>query len=191
MSNRKKLEKWGAIALGVVCVFLVFRLVSEILGSPASDVDPDQTVSQPVARQTPSAGRSATASVKRDPALQMQSLQEYGSSPLPNVSRDPFNFGAPPVTPAQKAAEAARAAAAANTPSTPPPPQIPFRAIGYSEKNGVGPQAFLATSDRIYIVHDGDVISGRYKIIKITSLMVEVQDGSSGETAQLPIPQVH
>lgn len=191
MSNRKQLEKWGAIVLGVLCVFLVFRLVSEIMGSPAPDVDADQTLSQPAPRQVNSEtreGKAVAARAEGDPAYQMQALQEFKSSPLPDVNRDPFNFGAPPVSPAQKAAEAARAAAAANAP--PPPPRMPFRAIGYSVKAGVGPQAFLADSDQVYVVHDGELISGRYRIIKITTSMVEVQDASSGETAQLPIPQV-
>lgn len=193
MSNRKQLEKWGAIALGVLCVILIFRLVSEIMGSPAPDVDPDQTLSQPASPQAHPQNRvtsKVAAAAQGDSAAQMQALQEFKSSPLPNVNRNPFNFGAAPVTPAQKAAQAAKAAAAAaNAP--PPPPKIPFRAIGYSEKAGVGPQAFLADSDQVYVVHKGDVISHRYRVVRITPSMVEVQDGASGETAQLPIPQVH
>ena len=67
---------------------------------------------------------------------------------------------------------------------------MPLRAIGYSEKLGVGPEAYLTDADQVYIVHDGDVVSRRFKVLKITSLIVEIQDGASGEKAQLPIPLV-
>jgi hypothetical protein len=74
--------------------------------------------------------------------------------------------------------------------SAPEASHISLRAIGYSEKPGVGPEAYLADSDDVFIVHDGDVVSKRFKILKITSMKVEVQDGASGERSQLPIPVV-
>jgi len=188
MSRNKQFEKWGGIALAGLCVFLVFRLVSEIMGSPAPA---SETVSRPIpksVRPEKGAPTNGKASVNIDPALQVQALEEYVPKPLPEISRNPFDFGVPPVTPAQRAAQAARAAAVAR--SAPPSPSVPLRAIGYSERTGIGPEAYLADSDQIYVVHDGDVVSHRYKIVKITPLMVDVQDGASGEKAQLPIPQI-
>ncbi len=194
MIKRKQFEKFGGVALAGLCVFLVFKLVSEIMGNPAPAADPETTVSRPSPKPAPMAKRApgkAIASPNSDPALQVHALDEYVPKPLPDISRNPFDFGAPPLTPAQKAAQAARAAGGALTASSAPaPPQIPLRAIGYSEKPGVGPEAYLVDSDDVYIVHDGDVVSQRYKVLKITSLIVEVQDGASGERAQLPIPQV-
>ena len=191
MSSRKHFEKWGAVALGGLCLFLVIRLASEIWGNPTPGADPDETLSQPVPPNLVRAGRGqhkdGMASVNSDPTLRVQSLKEVAPTPLPDISRDPFDFGVPPPTPAQQAAQAARAAAIN---AAPPPPSIPFQAIGYSERTGSGPEAFLADSDQVYIVHDGEVISNRYKVVRITPAMVEVKDGASGETAQLPIPQV-
>jgi hypothetical protein len=194
MIKRKQFEKFGGVALAGLCVILVIKLVSEIMGNPAPVAGPETTVSSPSPNPAPpgkSAARKATASPNSVAASQVQALGEYAPKPLPDVSRNPFDFGPPPLTPAQKAAQAARAAGGALTGSSAPaPPQIPLRAIGYSEKPGVGPEAYLVDSDDVYIVHDGDVVSQRYKVLKITSLIVEVQDGASGERAQLPIPQV-
>ena len=191
MKMRKQFEKWGGVALAGLCVFLAFRLVSEIMGNPAPAADPETTLSQP-SPKTARPGRSApvkgSALVSFGPALQIEALQEFVPRPLPDISRNPFDFGAPPLSPAQRAAQAARAAGAAN--SVPAPPRIPLRAIGYSEKIGIGPEAYLADSDQVYVVHDGDLVSHRYKVLKITPSMVEVQDGASGERAQLPIPQI-
>ncbi len=195
MSRHKQVEKWGGIALAGLCVFLVFRLVSEIMGNPAPAVDPNETSYQPsprAARPGSSAGKKGSALGSSDPGLQIETLEEYVPRPLPDIGRNPFDFGAPPITPAQRAAQAARAASGPGGPtaSAPAHPSIPLRAIGYSEKTGIGPEAYLADSDQVYIVHDGDVVSHRYKIVKITPAMVDVQDGASGEKAQLPIPQV-
>ncbi len=70
------------------------------------------------------------------------------------------------------------------------PPPIPLRAIGDSERGGAGPEAYLMDDSNVYVVHDGDLLSNRFRILKITSTDVEVQDGASGEKAQLPIPVV-
>jgi len=195
MKTRKQFEKWGGVALAALCVFLVFRLVSEIMGNPAPSADPDATLSQPAPKTASpgsSAGKKGGALVKFDPSLQIEALQDYVPRPLPDISRNPFDFGVPPITPAQRAAQAASAAAGPGGAmrSAPAPPSIPLRAIGYSEKPGVGPEAYLADSDQVYVVHNGDQVSHRYKILKITPSIVEVQDGASGERAQLPIPQV-
>lgn len=191
MSNRKQLEKWGGIALAGLCVFLIVRLVSEIMGNPTPAAEPETTVSAPQprpAQAAKSALKKGIPSPLSDSTPQLQPLDEYVPKPLPDISRNPFDFGAPPLTPAQKAALAAGGAMTAS--STPPPIQISLRAIGYSERQGVGPEAYLADTDDVYIVHNGDVVSSRYKILRITSSIVDVQDGASGEKVQLPIPQV-
>lgn len=190
MKKRKQLEKYGGVALAVLCALLVLKLVKEINGNPV----PDTTASTPSPQPAQVRGRTpakAAARLSSDPSMQVETLSKYTAKPIPDISRDPFDFGAPPLTPAQKAAQAARAAGTAMTASTAPArPRIPLRAIGYNEKNGVGPEAFLVDSNEVYVVHAGDVVSRRYKILKVTSLMVQVKDGVSGEEAQLPIPQV-
>lgn len=190
MKNRQQFEKWGKIALAGLCVLLVFRLVSEIMGSPASADDPAQSSAVPAKSATAEkrAPKKGSVPAMLDSELQLRALQEYVPRPFPDVTRNPFDFGAPPITPAQRAAQAASARAAASAASA--PARIPLRAIGYSERVGVGPEAYLTDSDEVYVVHDGDVISQRYKVLEITSSIVEVLDGISGEKSQLPIPQV-
>lgn len=192
MKTGKQFEKWGKIALAAFCALLVFKLVSEIKGSPSMADDPDQTASGPPAKPASlqkSASGKGTASVKLDSKYQLQSLEEYERKPMPDLSRNPFNFGAAPITPAQRAAQAASAAAAAAS-SAAVRNRIPLRAIGYSERIGVGPEAYLTDADQVYVVHDGDTVSQRYKILKITSSIVEIQDGVTGEKTQLSIPVV-
>lgn len=192
MKSRKNIEKLGIAALAILCVFLVFKLVSEIMGDPAGGVQPETTAAQTLksSPQTTTA-RKATSSPGSASSMQVRSLDEYRPKPLPDVSRNPFNFGSQPLTPAQKAMQAARTAGGAITASTNTgPPPIPLRAIGYSERGPRGPEAYLMDDTDVYVVHAGDVLSNRFRILKITSTGVEVQDGASGEKAQLPIPVV-
>ncbi len=193
MKNRTKAEKIGLVVLAGVCVFLIFRLVSEIMGNPSS-VSQTETKSylpSPNPAQAKGQAGKSTASQNSGSALEMQTLDQYRPKPLPDLNRNPFGFGPPPLTPAQKAMQAAGAAAGPMTASSAPEAShISLRAIGYSEKPGVGPEAYLADSDDVFVVHDGDVVSERFKILKITSMMVEIQDGASGERSQLPIPVV-
>ena len=193
MKNRKNVEKIGIAALAVLCVFLVFKLISEIMGNPAEGVQPVAASSAPAPTPTPQTdtARKASASPKSASPMQVRPLDEYRPKPLPDLSRNPFNFGQPPLTPAQKAMQAGRAGGGAMTASIAAgPPPIPLRAIGYSEKAGARPEAYLMDNDEVYVVHDGDLLSNRFRILKITSTNVEVQDGASGEKAQLPIPVV-
>ena len=193
MKNRTKAEKIGAVILAGFCAFLIYRLVSELMGHPSSVAQTDTKSYLPSpnpAQAKRQAGQSA-ASPNSGSALEMQTLDQYRPKPFPDLNRDPFGFGPPPLTPAQKAMQAAGAAGGAMTASSGPgASHISLRAIGYSEKQGVGPEAYLVDSDDVFIVHDGDVISKRFKILKITSMNVEVQDGASGERSQLPIPVV-
>jgi hypothetical protein len=194
MKNRTHIEKIGIAALAGLCVFLVFKLVSEIMGSPAGGGKPETKVSAQAPKPAPAnnAAKKSTSPPNSGSAVQVQPLDEYRPKPLQDLGRNPFDFGPPPLTPAQKAMQAARAAAggAMTASTTAGPPGIPLRAIGYSEKHGVGPEAYLVDTNDVYIVHDGDLVSKRFRILKITSLIVEVQDGASGEKAQLPIPLV-
>ncbi len=50
-------------------------------------------------------------------------------------------------------------------------------------------EAFATLEDQVFVVHEGDVIASKYKILKITPLVVTVEDASSHQIVDLPIPQ--
>ena len=190
MKSRTKAEKIGVAVLAGLCLFLVYRLVSELMGSPTGVAQTETRSYLPAsgpAQAKPQAGKASSSGS----AFDMQAIEKYTPKPLPDINRDPFDFGQAPLTPAQKAAGGAQRIPGAMTASSAPAaPQIPLRAIGYSDNAGTGPEAYLADSDDVFVVHNGDVVSKRFKVLRITSMMVEVQDGASGEKSQLPIPVV-
>jgi len=191
MSTREKLKKIGSLALGAACVFLVFKLISEISGSPVEAARGQETAARSSSnppRSSKPLRKEISKLASADPGLEFQALKEYTTRPLPENTRDPFDFPAPPLSPTQRGGRGI-AGGGIGAGAAPAPPQISLRALGYSMREGVGGEAYLADSDQVYVVHQGNLVSKRYMILKITPSAVEVKDESSGETVHLPIPQ--
>ena len=74
------------------------------------------------------------------------------------------------------------------TQSTPaPPPPIPLKFIGTINAPGVGAIAALSDGKFVYHGREGDIIEGRYRIIKIgvESIVMEHVDGRGRQTIRL------
>ncbi|HVA00712.1 MAG TPA: hypothetical protein VMV34_03560 [Terriglobia bacterium] len=195
MTSRTKLEKFGGVALAAACVFLAFKLISEIDGSPVEAARGQDAAARSASHSPGSPkrlGKEINQLASADPSLEIHALKEYVTRPLPDNLRDPFDFAAPPPPkngPAGSGGGVGGAAGGIGGNAAPPPPQISLHALGYSLREGVGGEAYLADADQVYIVHQGDMVMKQYKILRITPSIVEVRNGASGETVQLPIPE--
>jgi hypothetical protein len=70
----------------------------------------------------------------------------------------------------------------------PPPPQLPLKYFGEGKtQSGSGRRAFLKNGDDVYIVAEGDIVLGRYRIIKINHSSLDFEEIGSGRhgTARL------
>lgn len=66
-------------------------------------------------------------------------------------------------------------------PPPPPPPQLPLKYFGEGKvQSGSGRRAFLADGDTVYIVAEGDIVVGRYRIIRINHTSLEFEEIASG-----------
>jgi hypothetical protein len=179
------IEKWGSAVLGVVSVLLLVNLVSQFRGTRARESHPLPAPPK-TARVRPAQGssRSTDDLARYDPVVHLEALKELEGRPLPDTERNPFDFVAPPppeVTPQQLAA--------AQQPSPPPPPPVLLKPMGYNEMPGGAKEAFASLEDQVLVVHEGDVVASKYKILKITPLVLTVEDATSHQVVDLPIPQ--
>ncbi len=175
-----KLEKWGAGVLGLVSAALIVNLVFQLGGFRTGG-------SAAAKRPADKGGGHATDNLmKYDPVVHLDFLKQLQDRPLSELERNPFQF--PSVTAQMTPAQAAAAAAArANQP--PPPPPVLLKPFGYAEKlNGLR-EAVASYQDDIYIIHVGETVAGKYKIIGITPSRVTVNDVATHETVELPIPE--
>lgn len=178
--------RWGVVVLGVVCLLLVVNLVAEYRGMQPGKFrafSPTTSVRRPAAKAS---SHAADDLAKYDPAIHFDELKALDSRPIPDEDRNPFQFvGGAPAAAAPMPTGPAVAAAA----PPPPPPPPPLKAVGYNELPGGKKEAMITFNEDLVVVHEGDPIGGKYKVVKIDPTMVIVQDGETQKNIELPFPQ--
>ena len=183
-------QKWGVAVLGVVSLLLVANLVAQYRG-----MQPRSSHAHPAPASAPSTHEGKESShvtddlAQYDPTVHFPSLKALDSRPLPDEERNPFEFvgGPPPPIPQMNAAAPGAPNVAPAPPPPPPPP--PLKAAGYNELPGGQKEAMVTYNDDMVVVHEGDLIGTKFKVVKITPTMVVVQDGDTHQSLELPFPQ--
>ena len=200
MDKKAKIEKWLAAGLGVVAVLAIVRAVSQASGVHAGGAGGAGSGRQASATPTPTAHErlaSRRGTHPMDPpddpvsfssVLRLDELKAATSVPLPNLERSPFDF-AP--TPEEVKARKVAQELAKNPPPPPPPPPPPInlKALGYQQDEKGKFLAYLSDDQDSYIVQEGQEFAKRFKVLKISSSMVEIEDETYHQTVQLPFAQ--
>lgn len=130
---------------------------------------------------SPLAGRGAAPAI---PAVAIAALG--GPQPEPaDTGRDPFRFGAAPVERPTSPAPMGRggpgafsgAGASGGPPvptGPPPPPPITLKFIGTARQGTGRLYAVLRDERGVYYGADGDVVEGRYKVLRVSADAVDV-----------------
>ena len=178
------IEKWGSGVLGVVSLLLAANLVNQF-----RHTRPGIVQAAPGHKTAPKAGaegkvpsHAADDLSAYDPAVHLEALKELDARPLPDTSRSLFSFVEPPPPPAPPPSPG-------QVQAPPAPPPVQMKIMGYNEMPGGVKQAFASYQDQMVVVQEGDVVGSRYKVLKITPMAVVVEDATSHETTELPVPQ--
>ena len=182
-SARQRRSQW---ILAVVLALLASVVGYQVLGSSATRTPPS---SNQVAR---AAGQEAGG--PPPPDIRLDTLGDAGEQPAPE--RNPFGFqpraaarpgpvaGAEGGQPATMAPRPAPVTARGSAPAAAP---IALKFIGTVESPDLG--LIAALSDGTFVFHgrEGDVIDGRYRIVKIgvESIVLEQVDGGGRQTIRL------
>src|SRR5271157_6204115 len=112
------INKWGVALLGVVCLFLVVKLVAQYRGMQPgkAPAHPAPASAQPT-RVEKGSPHATDDLAQYDPDVHFDVLKKLDSRPLPDEDRAPFDSGL--------AAAAPAGAAAPTPPGAPPPPPAP------------------------------------------------------------------
>lgn len=133
------------------------------------------------------AGRASGPSAITAPDVHLDALDEDRPRPVDEPQRDLFRFRQKP--PAPPPTRTATTAPGASGPSGPPAlPPISLRFIGIVEAPQQGQKIAILTDGRgIYKGHEGDIIEGRYRLLRIGVESVEMAylDGRGRQTIRL------
>src|SRR5579863_1770594 len=192
MNKKAKIEKWVAAGLGAVLLLIVVRFVSQSTGVNAGGGRPAAPSARAGAPQERTAARRS-GDPSGDPSgfdsmLQLDVLKDVNQRPLPDLPRSPFDF-AP--TPEELQAKKVAAEMAKNPPPPPKPPPPPTnpRPLGYQQDEKGKFEAYLTDDQDNYVVQEGQEFAKRFKVLKISSSLVEIEDETYHQTVQLPFAQ--
>jgi hypothetical protein len=179
--DRNRRRELALAGVAVLLVAIAAWSIQRGTASPSEAVVPD------------GAARPNTAQRPKSPIPEVDLEALKSERPAPDEStRNPFRFKPKPAPPMPSAAtikqqQAAAAAQAASQPSEPPPPpRIPLKYIGdMSDPKNAGKRiAILSDARGPYYGREGEVVEGRYRIVKIgvESIELEYLDGRGRQT---------
>jgi len=136
-----------------------------------------------------------------NPQIRWDELTRAQATEYKTNGRNPFSMIKPPTQQEMKSQQAIVTAAAPKPfvgprplPPTPPPPpaQLPanLKFFGYGTVPAGSPRrAFFTDGDDVYIVPEGDVLLGRFRILKVGNTNIEFQEISTGQRGTAPLEE--
>jgi hypothetical protein len=208
VGSEDKKKVYLAGGLGLVMLILLVRFLWQTFG-PSSSPEP-----APAAPTVVTAPRPATTSSEAetpqenttaaayahpaakigglaslDPTLHPEIMRQAESLEYTGKGRNIFSmFSAPPEIPKPIAA-IRQAHVDTGPPPPPPPPPINLGFYGYAAERTGQKQVFLLHGDDIFIASEGDVVDRRYRVVKIGTASVQVEDIPYHNTQTLPLRQ--
>jgi hypothetical protein len=205
VGTEDKKKMYLAAGLGGVMLILLIRFLWQTFGpSPTALPAPSPvvTVTRPAAPAGetsqentvgPAYGGHQAAKVSGlaalDPTLHPEIMRQAESLEYTGRGRNIFSqFSAPPEIP-KPIAPIRQAAVDTGPPPPPPPPPINLGFYGYAAEKTGQKQVFLLKGDDIFIASEGDVVDRRYRVVKINTVSVQVEDIPYHNTQTLPLRQ--
>lgn len=182
----------AAGVLGFIALVLLLRFVFSGSTSKASTAAPVTAVAsaRPAPRR-PGGTRSPRVDTppSLDPTLRLDLLKESEETKYSGSARNIFT-AAPepmptPVVPAIKEADKGPAL----PPQPPPPPPITLKFFGFASKPGEPKRVFLSQDGDVFIASEGDIVDRRYRILRINTTSVEVEDVLHNNRQSIPLTQ--
>ena len=179
-------KRWiaAAVLLGLAAL-LLYRAFSPSSQQAASRARSDGAAAENRLRSR----ARASISGAYDPALRFDLLAKVQGITYQGTERNIFQYHT-------RAAPIPKPAATAVTKSAPkgsgeaPPPPIPLKYYGYAHKpDETARKAFFMDGEEIFIGAEGEIVSKRYKILKIGVNTVEVEDLVTKSKQTLPLQE--
>ena len=180
----------AAATLGVLAVLaMVYLFSTTSSSSPASSSAAVAPVAAPANASRHGSTQSSRNKPARpdslDPTLRLDLLASSEQIHYSGSGRNIFLSQADPEIPKPKGTGATDQPAAVYVPPMPPqPPPINLKFFGFANKAGEPKRVFLSQGEDVFIAGEGDIVNRRYKVVRISTSSVEIQDVLSSGPAQ-------
>jgi hypothetical protein len=204
VGTEDKKKVYLAAGLGAVMLILLVRFLWQTFGpSPAAPPAPPPVVTVPRPAATtgerpqesttaPAYGHTASkvgGLAALDPTLHPEIMRQAESLEYTGLGRNIFSqFSVAPTIP-KPIAPIRQAHVDTGPPPPPPPPPINLGFYGYAAEKTGQKQVFLLHGDDIFIASEGDVVDRRYRVVKIGTASVQIEDIPYHNTQTLPLRQ--
>ncbi|MFB3814393.1 MAG: hypothetical protein ACE14L_09785 [Terriglobales bacterium] len=134
---------------------------------------------------------AATLSPTLDPRLRLDLLKSSENVNYEGSGRNIFREGSEPI-PTPKGPgllDDKPQAPVWQPPVPPPPPPIDVKFFGWASRPGEPKAIFLSRGDSVFVAHEGDIVARRYRVVKINSNNVEIEDVLSNNRQSIPLTQ--
>ena len=170
-----------------------------LLGSQFWPSSPEAApAATPAVSAPPRAGGRRTASGKvvhmfeprLDPTLDLALLNQSEQIKYAGNGRNIFVAGSVAKIETPKHSGATDAEAGVRPlPAIPPPPPITLKFFGFANRPGETKKVFLSQGEDIFIAAEGDIVDRRYRVLRISSNAVDVEDVINNNRQSLPLTQ--
>jgi hypothetical protein len=186
--NRKQL-----IALAVLGV-LAAILVGRMLWPPAPDTSEAMApaANGPAAvvmRRTASGKLVKETEPRLDPTLELDVLQRSEDTKYSGNGRNIFAMGSAPIPVPKGTGATDHADARFQRPAIPPPPPINLKFFGFANRPGEPKRVFLVLNEDVFIAGEGDIVDRRYRVLRISSASVDIEDVITNNRQSIPLTQ--
>ena len=194
---------WAAV-LGALAVLAFFYEIVPMLSGPTVTTSANSPVIAPTTRgknqkhisaASGAQTKKAPASENLDPTLQLQLLAASEQIKYEGSGRNIFVAQAEVVNiPKPRGPGVTDVQQQQPHIYTPPPvaqaPPIPLKFFGFANQPGEPRRIFLSKDGDVFIAGEGEIVDRRYKVLRITSSSVEIQDVvNSGPPQNIPLTQ--
>jgi len=196
MADNQRKQTVALVALlALLAAVLAWQFWPRPTATPAGAAAPVRTAAAAAGARSRPPGNNGAATVGPPPHVNLDALDARPAAPAP-AERNPFRMRAvvppptPVVAPTPAAAGPPAGGSGAGAPDAPPPPPpISFKFIGTVAPSAspAGKIAVLSDGKYVYYGREGDIIEGRYRLVKIgeESLQIEYVDGRGRQTLRL------
>jgi hypothetical protein len=185
-----KKELYAMLALMALALVFLARMFF-FSGSPTPSVAasaPNAVSAQTDAANQRGAGRGKPTA-PLDPTLRTDLLKNSEGTEYRGSGRNIFEAQATPPPPPKPVQPVVQPQAQVGPPPPPAPPPIPLKFFGFANKPGEPRSIFLANGDAVFIGREGDIVNRRYKILRIQSNQVEIEDVLNNNRQTIPLTQ--